>query len=72
MIHSSILQDLFWGVWVPKKKTVQAGLLTDNILLGLGWVMTDGIRTAPRVLLNDGGANLSENAVSLRGVYVTP
>ena len=42
----------------------------DNILSGLGWVMTNGIKEAPRVLLSNGGANLSED--SLRCVYVTP
>ena len=39
----------------------------DNILAGLGWVMTDDIRAAPRVILNNGGANFSEDVESLRG-----
>ena len=33
----------------------------------MGWVMIDGIRAAPRVLLSHGRANLSEDAESLRG-----
>ena len=55
-------------------KTVRALLSpkADNILTGLGSVLTDGIRAAPHVLLIDGGANLSEDAESLRGLYVTP
>ena len=44
----------------------------DYILPSLSWVMKDGIRAAPRVLLNDGGANLSKDAESLNGVYITP
>lgn len=40
----------------------------DNILSGLGWVMIDGLRAAPRVLLSDDGANLSVDAESL-GVW---
>ena len=53
----------------PKNKTVLALLRpkANNILLGLGWVMTNGIRAALRVLLSDGGANLSEDAESPRG-----
>lgn len=44
----------------------------DNILLGLGWVMKDGIRVVSRVLLNNGRTNLSEDAESLReGLYNT-
>ncbi len=66
-------RDAFWVYGRPMNKTVQALLRikTDNILSGLGWVMIDGIRVAPRVFLNDGRANLSENAESLKGVYIT-
>ena len=44
----------------------------NNILSGLDWVMADGIRVAPRVLLSNGGSSLNEDTESLRGVYATP
>ena len=52
----------------PRNKTVRVLLRpkVDKILLGLGWVMTDGIRAAQRVLLSDSGANLGKDAESLR------
>ena len=43
----------------------------DNILSSLGWVMTNGIRATPHVLLNDSGANLNEDAESLRGCMLS-
>lgn len=52
----------------PETKPPEA----DNILLGLGWVMKDGVIVVSRVLLNNGRTNLSEDAESLReGVYNT-
>lgn len=39
----------------------------DNVLLDLSWAMTDGIRAALYVLLNNGGANLGEVSRSLKG-----
>ena len=53
----------------PTNKTVQVllSLKADNILLGLGWVITDDIRAASHVLLRNGKANLIMDVESLRG-----
>ena len=74
VIHTLIDKTRFGVYGRPKNKSVRALLRpkADNNLIGLSWVMTDGIKTAPRVLLSDDGANLSEDAKSLVGVYVTP
>lgn len=55
-------------------KTVRALLKPkeDNILSCLGLVITNGIRTAVRVILSDDGVNLREDVESLRRVYVIP
>lgn len=73
MIHTSIGKIRFGVHGYPKTKLIRAllGPKADNILSGLSWVMTYDIRAAPRVLLNDGGANFSEDAESLRRLYVT-
>lgn len=36
----------------------------------VGWVVIIGIRVTSRVLLSDGGITFSENAESLRKIYV--
>ena len=41
---------------------------TTNILSGLGYVITDGIRAALSVFLSDGGVNLNEYVESPGGV----
>ncbi|KAH9678654.1 ANK REP REGION domain-containing protein [Citrus sinensis] len=41
----------------------------DEWLRGLGWVMTNGIKEAPRVLLSNGGANLSEDSLRRLKLY---
>lgn len=35
----------------------------NNILFGLSWVMIDGVKVAPRVLLSDDGANNSSKHI---------
>ncbi|KAK9229257.1 hypothetical protein WN944_022216 [Citrus x changshan-huyou] len=62
-VHGHLRSKIVWALLRPK---------TDNILSGLGWVMIDGIRAAPRILLSDGATNLNENVESLRkGVCCT-
>ena len=46
-----------WALLSPK---------ADNILPDLSWVIIDGIRVAPCVLLSDGGVNLNDDTKSLR------
>ncbi|KAH9780522.1 BED-type domain-containing protein [Citrus sinensis] len=53
-------RDAFWGVWAPHKRT-RAGLVKTQS----GQYVA---RAAPRVLLSDDGANLSEDAESPRGI----
>lgn len=69
MVHTLIGKTRFGEYGGFRNKIVWALLRpkVNNILSGLGWFMTYGIRTAPRVLLSDGGVNLSEDAESLRG-----
>ena len=74
MNHTLIDKTHFRVYGSPKNKTVRALLRpkVNNILPGLGWVMTNGIRAGLHVLLCDGGANLDEDTGSQWGVYVTP
>ena len=74
MVHTLIEKMCFKVHERPKNKIVQIllKLKADNIFPGRSWVMTDGIRVAPRVFLSDGRTNLIENAESLRMVYITP
>ena len=73
VIHTLIGKTHFRVYGRPRNRIVQVllRLKADNILSGLGWVMTDDIKATMCVLLSDGGANLNEDTESLRGVYET-
>ena len=69
MIHTLIGKMHFEEYGRPKMRALLRPK-ADNILLDLGWAMTDGIKAGLHVFLNNGGANFSEDAKSLKwGVF---
>ena len=68
MIHT-LIGKMRFKVYGRHRSKIARVLLRPkvyNILSGLDWVMKNGIREAPRVLLSDGAANLNEDAESLK------
>lgn len=65
MIHT-LIGDMHFEEYERPKMHALLKPKADNILLDLGWAMTDDIRAALHVFLTNGGENFREDAKSLK------